>query len=103
MRPSANDGGRVAWENSFVILTVAHPLLSFRTPRSGDPESITTIWGYGFRARSLTLAPRNDGGDSANASLSRVFIFRAFGPARLPVFRFPSNEGNGAPGGAGRF
>src|SRR5437016_6226248 len=30
---------------------------SFRTPRSGDPESITTKWGYGFRVRSLRSRP----------------------------------------------
>src|SRR5215213_11357612 len=38
---------------------------------------------------------------SANASLSRGFDFGPRGGPFVPVFRFPSNEGNGAPGGAG--
>ena len=40
-------------------------------------------------------------GISANAPLSRGFVyFGRPGRARLPVFLLPSNEGNGAPGGA---
>ena len=63
------------------------------TVMSGNP----TACGICMRTASLVRGP------TANAPLSRVVVFRAPGRALRPFFRFPSNEGNGAPGGAGRF
>ncbi len=58
--------------------------LSFRgAPLGASPESITTAWEYGFRARGLKPAPRNDGGGwcypKSLRHRARVALRRQFG------------------------
>src|SRR5262249_40256529 len=55
---------------------------SFRKPRSGCPQSIVTIWAepsrpVTFRARGLTPAPRNDGGEPKRGLSRRCQIAKA--------------------------
>jgi len=39
---------------------VSQPVIPGRGLLAASPESITPVSEYGFRVRSLTLAPRND-------------------------------------------
>src|ERR1043166_9799184 len=60
---------------------------SFRyAPRGVRPESITTIWGYGFRVRDF-VAPRNDKAISSQESAGPSF---PQAPAAAPAWRLPS-------------
>ena len=65
--------------------------LSFRKPRSGCPESIITVRGYGFRARAFG-APRNDAASFVRAQIApianrRAILFTGAGHDRSEDFR----------------
>ena len=43
-----------------------------------SPESITTVWGYGFRACVLAHASRNDDGCIGTALSRYIHLFKKF-------------------------
>jgi hypothetical protein len=62
LRRTHNNGGRAEGEALGAAVINLHRRHSGRRV-SGDPESITTSWDYGFRVRGLSPAPRNDRGE----------------------------------------
>src|SRR3982074_3441247 len=78
--------------NALLVLCLRrlfHSRHSGTRPKGAGPESITTVLGYGFRARGLKPAPRNDGSNCRSQGASAGRGTACFLDSRRPRARNP--------------